>query len=118
MGLVNDLPKILPKSIKRHQVPGASLAILKNNRIVAKVAAGVVNLDTQVPTTTDSVFQIGSISKVFTATLIMQLVDEGLLDLDAPIVDYLPNFRVADLDISRKVSCRHFLTHTSGIDGD
>jgi len=48
----------------------------------------------------------------------MQLVDEGLLDLDAPIQKYLPDFRVADLDVSSRVTARHFLSHQSGIDGD
>jgi CubicO group peptidase (beta-lactamase class C family) len=78
----------------------------------------VLNVTTGVTTTTDSVFQIGSISKVWTATIAMQLVDEGLLDLDAPIVDVLPEFRLADPDVTKRVTMRHLLTHTSGIDGD
>jgi CubicO group peptidase (beta-lactamase class C family) len=68
--------------------------------------------------TVDSVFQIGSITKVLTATLIMQLVDEGLLDLDAPIRTYLSDFAVADGRASEVVTIRHFLCHTSGIEGD
>src|SRR5205085_4471737 len=48
----------------------------------------------------------------------MQLVDEGLLDPDAPIVDVLPEFRVADPDVTRRVTMRHLLSHSSGIDGD
>ena len=51
---------------------------------------GVINKATGVEATDDSVFQIGSITKVWTATVVMQLVDEGKLDLDAPIVDVLP----------------------------
>lgn len=70
------------------------------------------------PVTTDTVFQIGSISKVFTATLVMQLVDEGLLSLDTPIAKYLPEFHVADDKTRRAVTARHFLSHSSGIDGD
>ena len=56
----------------------------------------MLNVRTRVPATPDSVFQIGSISKIFTTTLIMQLVDEGQLDLDAPVREYLPGFTVAD----------------------
>ncbi len=67
---------------------------------------------------TDSLFQIGSIGKVWTATVVMQLVDEGLLDLDAPIVEALPELRLADPDVTKQVTMRHLLTHTSGIDGD
>lgn len=108
----------LKRSIRRHSVPGASLAVVRGSRVVATAAAGVTNLDTRVPVTPDSVFQIGSITKVFTATLIMQLVDEGLLSLDTPIVEYLPEFQIADTVTRRSVTARHLLTHTSGIDGD
>jgi len=99
-------------------VPGASIGILRNGRVTATAATGVVNVDTAVPTTVDTVFQIGSISKIFTTTLVMQLRDEGLIDLDLPIINYLPTFRVADAGVQRQVTARHFLSHTSGIDGD
>ncbi len=118
MSTLQELPVLLKRAIRRHQVPGASIAVLRNNRIVAEAAAGVLNLDTRVSTTTDSVFQIGSISKTLTATLIMQLVDQGKLDLDTPVQHYLPEFRVADPGISREVTARHLLSHQSGIDGD
>ncbi len=57
-------------------------------------------------------------SKVWTATVVMQLVDEGLLDLDTPIAEVLPELRLADPDVTKQVTMRHLLTHTSGIDGD
>ncbi len=78
----------------------------------------MLNKDTGVPATSDSLFQIGSISKVWTATLALQLVDEGLLDLDAPVAEVLPELRLADPDVTKQVTMRHLLTHTSGIDGD
>ena len=108
---------------KRHSVPGAQLGILRlagegaDDELVT-VASGILNVDTGVATTTDSLFQIGSISKVWTATVAMQLVDEGLLDLDAPVVEVLPELRLADPDVTKQVTLRHLLTHTSGIDGD
>lgn len=118
MAAYADLESRLKRSIRRHHVPGASVAVLKGSRVVATAAAGVTNLDTQVPVTPDAVFQIGSITKVFTATLIMQLVDDGLLSLDTPIVEYLPEFQIADPVTRRDVTARHLLSHTSGIDGD
>ncbi len=118
MAKYSGLEAQLKRSIRKHGVPGASFAVLKGKRIVATAAAGVTNLDTKVPVTTDAVFQIGSITKVFTATLIMQLVDEGLLSLDTPIVEYLPEFLIADRTTRNAVTARHLLTHTSGIDGD
>jgi len=110
----------------RHGVVGASLAIRRlagsgepgaSDELV-EVATGVLNKSTGDPVTTDSVFQIGSISKVWTTTLVMQLVDEGRLSLDTPIVEVLPELRLGDSDVAGKVTMRHLLTHSSGIDGD
>lgn len=68
----------------RHRVPGAALGIIRRDTDeVLAVSTGVLNVATEVATTDDSVFQIGSITKVWTTTLVMQLVDEGLTDLDA-----------------------------------
>ncbi len=117
MSVLKDLPKLLRSGIRRYDVPGASLAIHRRGRRY-QTSAGVLNLDTGVKVTPDSVFQIGSITKIFTTTLIMQLVDEGLIDLDVPIKRYLPGFRVADRQATRTVTPRHFLSHTSGIEGD
>jgi CubicO group peptidase (beta-lactamase class C family) len=59
---------------------------------VSSAASGVLNLATGVEATTDSMFQIGSITKVWTATVVMQLVDEGDVELDAPVCSYVPDF--------------------------
>ena len=101
-----------------HKVPGASLGILRLGEEPVLASHGVLNANTGVTTNDDSLFQIGSISKVWTTTVAMQLVDEGKLDLDAPIVDVLPDFKVVDPAVSQTVTMRHLLTHTSGIDGD
>jgi CubicO group peptidase (beta-lactamase class C family) len=113
-----DLTKQLQRAIRRYGVPGASVALSSGHRILAAAAAGVTNVDTRVPVTLDTVFQIGSITKVFTTTLIMQLVDEGLLSLDTPVIRCLPEFRIADKSVQGRVTVRHLLSHTSGIDGD
>ncbi|MEU5697077.1 serine hydrolase [Actinosynnema sp. NPDC020468] len=108
---------------RRHRVPGASLGILRLGRDgnpdeLVRATHGVLNKNTGVEVTEDSLFQIGSISKVWTTTVAMQLVDEGLVELDAPIVDVLPELRLSDPDVAKQVTLRHLLTHTSGIDGD
>src|SRR5215472_11820791 len=106
---------------ERHHVPGAALGILRvrpgHQDELVEAASGVLNKDTGVEVTNDTVFQIGSITKVWTTTVLMQLVDEGLLDLDAPVVEVLPELRLADADVTKQVTVRHLLTHTSGIDG-
>ncbi|MEV6235123.1 serine hydrolase [Lentzea sp. NPDC051838] len=102
---------------KKHGVPGAALGILYRGEVV-QAHHGVLNTATGVEVTDDTIFQIGSIGKVWTTTVVMRLVDEGLLDLDAPITDVLPELKLADPVVEQKVTMRHLLTHTSGIDGD
>ncbi|GAA3607464.1 hypothetical protein GCM10022419_110470 [Nonomuraea rosea] len=100
-----------------NHVPGATLAVLAGGRI-HELATGVLHRGTGVAATPDSVFQLGSITKVYTATLIMQLVESGELDLDARVADVLPDFAVADPEATKTVTVRQLLSHTSGISGD
>ena len=74
----------LPGLLEKYQVPGAVWAVLADGEVVDG-AAGLLNKGTGVEATADSLFQIGSITKLWTATLVMQLVDEGKLDLDATV---------------------------------
>lgn len=76
----------LGELVAKYDVPGAQVAVLANGEIRDE-AAGVLSLRTRVEATTDSVFKIGSITKIWTATLIQQLVDDGVLDLDRPVRD-------------------------------
>ena len=107
----------------KHGVPGAQLGIL---RLGADAAAdevviathGYLHVPTQTPVTEGTVFQYGSISKVWTATVIQQLVDAGITTLDTPVIEILPDFELADAEAARTVTLRHLLAHTSGIDGD
>ncbi|NUK16111.1 serine hydrolase domain-containing protein [Streptomyces lunaelactis] len=100
-----------------HHVPGASLAVLVGGD-VHELASGVLHRGTGVEATTDSVFQLGSIAKIYTATLIMQLVESGELDLDAPVVNVLPEFAAADPEATRTITTRQLLSHTSGLTCD
>ncbi len=98
-------------------VPGAAVALTDGTDVI-EVVHGVTSLRSQVPVTPQTLFQIGSITKVYTATLVMALVDQGKVDLDAPVQTYLPWFAVSDSDVSAAVTVRHLLTHTSGFEGD
>ncbi|MEV6675129.1 serine hydrolase domain-containing protein [Streptomyces sp. NPDC051162] len=100
-----------------HRVPGATLAVLVGGD-VHEFASGVLHRGTGVEATTDSVFQLGSIAKVYTATLVMQLAEDGALDLDAPVVDVLPEFAVADPRATRAITTRQLLSHTGGLTCD
>jgi CubicO group peptidase (beta-lactamase class C family) len=85
----------LDELARRHAVPGASLAVLADGEVTG-LATGVLHTGTGVAATTDSLFQIGSITKLYTATALLRLVDQGLAGVDTPVVEVLPEFRVAD----------------------
>lgn len=124
MGPVNSVDAIgrwiaaeLPGLVERHEVPGAAVAVAQAGAVV-DAAAGVLSTATGVEATPDSVFQIGSITKVWTATLVLQLVDEGRVELDAPVRRYLPEFRLADDSAAAAITPRQLLSHTAGFEGD
>jgi CubicO group peptidase (beta-lactamase class C family) len=99
-------------------IPGAAFGILENG-VTHTNALGITHKDNPLPVTSyTTLFQIGSTTKTFTATLLMMLVDEGKLDLDAPVRTYLPDLQLADDDVAQHVSTRHLLTHVGGWDGD
>ncbi|RVX45532.1 CubicO group peptidase (beta-lactamase class C family) [Nonomuraea polychroma] len=100
-----------------HHVPGASLAVLVDGQI-HELASGVLHRGTGVEVTTDSVFLTGSVAKVYTATLVMRLVDEGRLELDAPVVDVLPEFATPDPEATKTITIRQLLSHTGGVTND
>jgi CubicO group peptidase (beta-lactamase class C family) len=98
-------------------VPGAALAVLVDGD-VHELAAGVANRRTGVEATPDTLFQIGSITKVWTTTLLLTLVDDGMIDLDAPVRTYVPELVLRDEDVASRLSVRQLLNHTSGLPGD
>jgi CubicO group peptidase (beta-lactamase class C family) len=114
---INDLARRLAASIERHKVPGASAAVFRDGQWEV-AAAGVTNVTTGVDVTPETVMHIGSITKVLTATLVMQLVDEARVELAAPLKRYVPDFHVADREATERITVEMLLNHTSGIDGE
>jgi len=100
--------------MKADNVPGLSLAIVREDQIVHLRGFGVAGPDGH-PVTPQTSFILGSMSKSFTALAIMQLVELGQVDLDAPVQQYIPWFRVASADESGRITVRHLLNHTSGL---
>ncbi len=100
-----------------HRVPGASLAVLTGGEI-HELASGILHRGTGVEATPDSVFQLGSIAKVYTAALVLGLAEEGRLDLDAPVVEALPEFATVDPEATRTITVRQLLSHTGGLTCD
>jgi CubicO group peptidase (beta-lactamase class C family) len=101
----------------RWTVPGLVVGVLRDGERETR-AYGVTSLETGYPVRPDTLFPIGSISKVYTTALVMTLVDDGTLDLDAPIGAYLPDLRLADERARDTITLRQLLTHQSGLYGD
>ncbi|NUO57967.1 MAG: serine hydrolase [Hamadaea sp.] len=113
-----DLPRLrarVARLLTEYAIPSAAIGVLRDGE-VTEVAVGVKNVLTGEPATTDTVYQCGSMTKTWTALAFLQLVDEGTVDLDAPVRNHLPTFAVADPEVSARVTPRHLLYHTSGIE--
>lgn len=113
----SDLEARLVAALAKYKVPGASVAIFHDGTLET-AAAGVANQTSGVTVTAETVMHIGSITKTLNATLVMQLVDEGKVTLEAPLKRYLPEFRLADSRDAGRITVGMLLNHTSGIDGE
>lgn len=102
----------------RHNFVGLSAAIVKDGRLIWSKGYGWANKEQQTPATDESIFLIASISKTITGVAAMQLVEQGKLDLDTDINDYLPFQLTNPHQPSAVLTCRHLMTHTSGIVDD
>ena len=96
-------------------IPGLAVAIVKEGEILAAEGFGFRNVEQKLPMTAQTVFPLCSLSKSFTGVAIMQLVEAGQLALDEPVVSYLPDFRIADAEATRKITPRMLLSHQSGL---
>ena len=114
------LKKIARKIIsemKRLQVPGVAIGIWHEGKEVAE-GFGITNVEHPLPVTPDTLFQTGSISKTFTGTMLMQLAEQGKVDLDAPVRKYIKDFKLRNKAVAEKVTVRQLLTHMGGWVGD
>ena len=112
-----SVQRCLDDAAARWSTPGAVLALSQGDNTHV-CCYGVLNVDSGEVVQHDSMFQVGSITKVWTASLVMGLVDRGLIDLDATVRSYLPEFRTADIEKAKAVTVRQLLCHSSGLDGD
>jgi CubicO group peptidase (beta-lactamase class C family) len=99
------------------RVPGVALGVLRDGE-ERHEGFGVTSVENPLEVTPETRFQIGSISKTFTGTVVLYLVAEGVLELDRPVRAYLPDLVLADADAAEQVTLRHLLSHTAGWVGD
>jgi CubicO group peptidase (beta-lactamase class C family) len=110
------LASLAEARMKEYGVPGVALGVVHDGTASIR-GLGVTNVEDPLPVTAHTVFPIASISKTFAATALMRLVEQGKVDLRAPVRTYLPEFRVRDESVSRDVTVWHLLTHLGGWEG-
>jgi CubicO group peptidase (beta-lactamase class C family) len=103
--------------MQQENIPGLALAVVDDQKILWAEGFGYTDTDHRTPVTPDTIFSVQSTSKLFTAVGVMRAVQDGLLDLDAPITTYLPDFTVHSIfeeHPERQITLRHLLNHTAG----
>lgn len=108
----------LKSIMKKTGTIGMAMTIVDSNDVVYSECFGYADLKKKIPVTDSTTFMIGSTSKLFTATAIMQMVEKGRICLDSPITAYIPEFRVKSRFNSRQITVRDLLTHESGLPCD
>jgi CubicO group peptidase (beta-lactamase class C family) len=111
-----ELDALARQLLGRRPAVGLALGVVRGGDVASFFGHGLADIPSKTPITEDTVFRIGSVTKLFTAIAIMQLWEQGLVDLDAPADDYLQAFRLVAADPGfRPATMRHLLTHTAGI---
>src|SRR5947209_2717949 len=112
--LQTELDPKINDAISKGQLPGFAIGVVKNGKLIYAKGFGVAKLGSNTSITTQSLFHMASVTKTFLATATMQLVEQGKIDLDAPVTKYLPYFKLDDGRFGQ-IKIRQMLSHTSGI---
>ena len=112
--VAHALEEFIEAEMLAHELPALSIALVEDQEIVWARGFGFANPDDRLPATAETVYRVGSVSKLFTDIAIMQLVERREIDLDAPVTDYLPDFRPQN-PFGREVTLRQMMSHRSGL---
>ncbi|MDQ3243003.1 MAG: beta-lactamase family protein, partial [Gemmatimonadota bacterium] len=110
-----DLDRFVTDVMKEFKVPGVSLAVVKDGRVIVSRGYGVRALGAAATVDARTRFGIASNTKIFTATALALLVEEGKVEWDAPVIRYLPAFAMFDPFVTREITIRDLLVHRSGL---
>jgi CubicO group peptidase (beta-lactamase class C family) len=114
---VQELQDVTASLAEELEIPGVAVGVLHDGQ-EHHACHGVTSVDNPLPVDERTLFFCGSTTKTYTATAIVRLVEQGLVDLDAPVRTYVPEFRVADEEASATATVLQILNHTAGWDGD
>ncbi len=113
--IISDLKSYIPGRMAEGNVPGLSIALIRDFQIVWSEGFGVTDKFTKNPVTPETVFEVASISKPVTACIALRLVDAGILDLDTPVHTQIQNPWLPSSEYGDKITLRHLLSHSSGL---
>ena len=112
---IAGLDELIQRVLGEWKVPGLAVAVVQDGKVVHSHGYGLRDVEQQLPVTPRTVFAIGSVSKSFTVTGLGMLVDEGKLDWDKPVRNYLPDFQLHDRFATEQMTARDLVTHRSGL---
>lgn len=112
---VADVDAAVTSAMQKFDIPGLAIGVVENGKVVMTKGYGVAHLESQAPVTQETLFGIASNTKVFTATALAMLVDEGKLSWDDKVIAHLPEFELADPYVTREMTIRDLLSHRSGL---
>jgi len=115
--IIADVEQYAQKGIKEWEIPGLAIGIVQGDEVVFAKGFGVKAAGTQASVTADTIFQIGSTSKAFTATVAAMLQDEGKFNWDDPVLKYLPDFAMFDPWVTREFQIKDLMAQHSGLAG-
>lgn len=110
-----DLDEVVYEALQKFNVPGCAIGVIYEDQIVVAKGYGMRELENNLPVTEHTSFPIGSCTKAFTAHLLGQLVDEGIITWDDPVKNYIPEFCLYDQERTNQVTIRDLLAHRTGI---
>ncbi|WP_343066427.1 serine hydrolase domain-containing protein [Heyndrickxia vini] len=105
----------LSKRMEADHIPGVAIAVSKNGEVIYQKGFGVKDLESMELVTPKTIFGIASVTKSFTALAIMKLEEEGKLSIHDPVIKYLPEFQIPNIDAMESIKIYHLLTHTTGL---
>ena len=111
-----ELDAFIAEQVADKRLPALSIALVDDERIVWANGFGFPDAAKKTPATADTIYRVGSVSKLFTDLAVMQLVEQGMLDLDAPVTKYLPDFKPRLKPDHKPITLRQLMAHRSGLD--
>jgi CubicO group peptidase (beta-lactamase class C family) len=116
--LIQTLPEICTQQMQQRGWPSISITIVLDQKIIFSQAFGYADVERKIPATTKTIYRIGSMTKLFSATMLTQLAERGKISLDDPLVEYIPQYKPKYQVNTGPTTMRQLATHTSGLHVD